>query len=71
VHSVPGVDQAAAAGNALALAQAAPGVSAARLLSVAETQALLEPWLGPSFDLSLLPLPRIIVVSVAGGKRQT
>lgn len=50
--------------KAVALAQEFPGVGSARALSDAETQRLLEPWLGPGTDLSALPVPRLIVVSI-------
>ncbi|MEM8664037.1 MAG: hypothetical protein AAGF49_07930 [Pseudomonadota bacterium] len=36
------------------------GVSAVAVLSDAQTEALLEPWLGGGADLSLLPVPRMV-----------
>lgn len=50
--------------KAVALAQEFPGVGSAHGLSDAETQRLLEPWLGPGTDLSALPVPRLVVVSI-------
>ncbi|CAI9413989.1 hypothetical protein ANOBCDAF_03088 [Pleomorphomonas sp. T1.2MG-36] len=50
--------------KAVALAQEFPGVGGARGISDAETQRLLEPWLGPGIDLSALPVPRLVVVSI-------
>ncbi|HEY0919433.1 cell division protein FtsX [Devosia sp.] len=50
--------------TAVALAQATPGVTAARALSVAESQALLEPWLGSGIDLSAIEVPRLVVVEL-------
>lgn len=50
--------------KAVALAQEFPGVGGAHGLSDAETQRLLEPWLGPGTDLSALPVPRLVVVSI-------
>lgn len=50
--------------KAVALAQEFSGVGGARGLSDAETQRLLEPWLGPGTDLSALPVPRLVVVSI-------
>ncbi len=50
--------------KAVALAQEFPGVGGARAISDAETQRLLEPWLGPGTDLSALPVPRLVVVSI-------
>src|SRR5262245_27923979 len=40
------------------------GVAQARVLSVADTSQLLEPWLGQSEALSALPLPRLIAVDL-------
>lgn len=50
--------------KAVALAQEFPGVGGARGISDAETQRLLEPWLGPGTDLSALPVPRLVIVSI-------
>jgi Cell division protein len=50
--------------KAVALAQEFPGVGGARGISDAETQRLLEPWLGPGVDLSALPVPRLVIVSI-------
>ena len=38
--------------TAVALAETTPGVSAARALTIEESQALLEPWLGTGLDFS-------------------
>ncbi len=48
--------------KALAIATKAPDVESARAYSKAESEKLLEPWLGAGFDLSQLPVPRVIVV---------
>lgn len=64
VRPLDGVALDAEVGKAAALAQEFPGVSSARGLSDAETQRLLEPWLGPGVDLSALPVPRLVVVSI-------
>lgn len=50
--------------TAVALAQATPGVTAARALSLAESQNLLEPWLGAGIDLSAIEVPRLVVVEL-------
>ncbi|MCM5554426.1 ABC transporter permease [Pleomorphomonas sp. NRK KF1] len=50
--------------KAVALAQEFPGVGGARAITEAETQRLLEPWLGPDTDLSALPVPRLVIVSI-------
>jgi cell division transport system permease protein len=40
-------------------------VSDARVLSRAESERLLEPWLGAGLELSELPVPRLVVVQLA------
>jgi cell division transport system permease protein len=40
-----------------------PGIAAARALTQTETQALLEPWLGPALPLDQLSLPTLIEVT--------
>jgi len=50
--------------TAVALAQATPGVTQARALSLAESQGLLEPWLGAGIDLSAIEVPRLVVVEL-------
>lgn len=44
------------------LAMGFPGVYDAQILSDDSTRALLEPWLGSGFDISVLPIPRIIII---------
>jgi Cell division protein len=51
--------------TAVSLAQATPGVAGARALTIEESQALLEPWLGAGLDLSAIAIPRLIVVQLA------
>lgn len=51
--------------TAVSLAQSTPGVSSARALTIEESQALLEPWLGAGLDLSVIDIPRLIVVQLA------
>ncbi len=50
--------------TAVALAEATPGVTAARALSIEESEALLEPWLGAGVDLSAIEIPRLVVVEL-------
>src|SRR5687767_5070344 len=47
--------------TAVALALQTPGVIAARALSIAESMALLEPWLGSGIGLSAIEIPRLVV----------
>ncbi len=51
--------------TAVSLAKATPGVTGARALSLEESQALLEPWLGSATDLSALAIPRLVIVELA------
>ncbi len=55
--------------TAMALARAMPGVANVRLLSLKQSQALLEPWLGSGLDLSALAIPRLIVVELAAADK--
>jgi cell division transport system permease protein len=64
VRPVEGVDQDAAVASALAIARATPGVAGAQALSDLEQQRLLAPFLGSGIDLSGLPVPRLITLSV-------
>ncbi|MBE7732774.1 cell division protein FtsX [Devosia faecipullorum] len=51
--------------SAVSLAQSTPGVAGARALTLEESQALLEPWLGAGLDLSAIAVPRLVVVQLA------
>ena len=55
--------------KAVAIATQAPDVESVHAYSKAELEKLLEPWLGAGFDLSQLPVPRMIVVRL-GNQRQ-
>ena len=48
--------------KAVSIASKAKGVESAHAYSKAESERLLEPWLGSGLDLSQLPIPRLIVV---------
>jgi cell division transport system permease protein len=50
---------------AVSLAEAIPGVASARPLSIEESQALLEPWLGAGLDLADLNIPRLVIVELS------
>src|SRR5690606_32396844 len=50
--------------TAVALAEQTPGVSSARALTLAESEKLLEPWLGAGLDLSAIEIPRLVVVQL-------
>ena len=51
--------------EARAAAAATAGVADARVIDLAETARLLEPWLGEQPNLSELPVPRLIAVRLA------
>jgi cell division transport system permease protein len=51
--------------TAVSLAQSTPGVGSARALTIEESQALLEPWLGAGLDLSAIAIPRLVVVQLS------
>ncbi len=51
-----------------ALLEDFPGVGGSRALSTSETHRLLEPWLGAGFDMSALPVPRLVLVAISDPK---
>ncbi|KKB85255.1 cell division protein FtsX [Devosia limi DSM 17137] len=51
--------------TAVALAEATPGVAAAHALTLAESEKLLEPWLGAGLDLTAIEVPRLVIVQLA------
>jgi cell division transport system permease protein len=55
--------------RAAVLARAVPGIESARPVSRAESEGLLEPWLGRGLDLADLPVPRLIVLGLDRGAR--
>ena len=56
--------------KAVAAASRAPGVERVHAYSERESETLLEPWLGEGLDLSLLPVPRVIVVHMRDEPRE-
>ena len=67
VRPTPGRDLDAAVGEATAIARATRGVGAVDAYSKAESEKLLQPWLGAGLDLDDLPVPRLVVVKLAPG----
>jgi cell division transport system permease protein len=67
VRPVPGGDLDAAVDKAVTIAKAANGIAAVRAMSKEESASLLEPWLGSGLTLDELPVPRMIVVTIASG----
>jgi len=56
-------------GEAAALARAAAGVADVQPYSKAESEKLIEPWLGAGLKLDDLPVPRLIVIKLAPGAK--
>lgn len=69
IRPLEGIRMEAEIAEAVALAQEFPGVAGAAALSDEETRSLLEPWLGSGVDLSALPVPRLVVVTVDDTRR--
>jgi len=55
--------------RAVELARATPGVERVEPFSKAESERLLEPWLGTGLDFSDLPVPRLIVLKLQDGAK--
>jgi len=50
--------------TAVSLAETTPGVASAHALTEAESQKLIEPWLGAGLDLTAIEIPRLVVVQL-------
>ena len=61
------LDMDAALAEVAEIVRATPGIAGAAIVPVERSNALLEPWLGSGFDLSELPVPRLVRVEVAPG----
>ncbi|HWM49580.1 MAG TPA: ABC transporter permease [Xanthobacteraceae bacterium] len=66
VRPAAGRDVEADVTRAVAIAKATPGIAEVRPYSRAESMRLLEPWLGGGLALDDLPIPRVIVLRLAG-----
>ncbi len=64
VRPVVGRDIEADANAAVTAARAVPGIAEVYAYTKAQSEALLQPWLGAGLDLSELPVPRLIVVKL-------
>jgi cell division transport system permease protein len=69
VRPMQGRDLEAEVERAAGIARAFPGIGEVRPYSKAESERLLEPWLGSGLSLADLPVPRVIVVKLASGGR--
>lgn len=64
IRQVAGQDVDVAALKAGEITRMLPGIGEVKVYTKAESQKLLEPWLGSGLDLSELPVPRLIVVKL-------
>jgi cell division transport system permease protein len=62
IRPTPGRDLDADTAKAAALARSMGGIAAVRPYTKAQSEELLQPWLGSGLDLSELPVPRLLVV---------
>jgi cell division transport system permease protein len=67
IRPAPGRDLDAATERAAALAKGIAGIDTVRAMSKDESSKLLEPWLGAGLTLDELPVPRMIVATLAAG----
>jgi cell division transport system permease protein len=65
IKPMTGEDADAEVEKVLNAAKASPLVAAARAVGRDETERSLAPWLGSGIDLSQLPIPRLVVVTLA------
>jgi len=63
----PGDDVESIIAKVSSIVSAAPGVKSVYVYSERDTAKLLQPWLGEGLDLSLLPIPRVLIVHLEGG----
>ncbi len=69
VRPVQGRDMEADLKKAAEILRTTAGIREAQVYTKAESEALLEPWLGHGLDLSELPTPRMIVVKLDPKRR--
>ncbi|HKH81711.1 MAG TPA: ABC transporter permease [Methylovirgula sp.] len=69
VRPVVGRDIEADTAQAIEAARSVQGVAAVYAYTKAQSEELLQPWLGSGLDLSELPVPRLIVVKLARNAR--
>lgn len=69
VRPIVGRDLEADTAKAVDIARSFPGITDVRAYTKAESEELLQPWLGTGLDLSELPVPRLIVLKLASGRQ--
>jgi len=67
IRPADGRDVEAEVARAVDLVHATPGIAGVKAFSKEESARLLEPWLGTGLALDELPIPRMIVVTIAAG----
>ena len=55
------------ADTAAALARATKGIASVRIVTKAESERLLQPWLGSGLNFDDLPIPRMIILKLGSG----
>lgn len=68
IHPVENVDIKKSLDDAVKLVKTFHGIEDAKIVDQRATERLLEPWLGKGLNLSELPLPRLIVVTLKENK---
>jgi cell division transport system permease protein len=69
IRPAAGRDIEADLARAAGLARATPGIADVRVYSKAESERLLEPWLGTGLNFDELPVPRVVVLRLGSGNR--
>jgi cell division transport system permease protein len=67
IHPVPGRDFEADVAAAAEMARNTQGIAGVKIFSRAESEALLQPWIGTGLDVTDLPIPRMIALTRAEG----
>src|SRR5688500_7198480 len=68
IRPTAGRDLDAEVARAADLVRATPGISGVKAFTREESARLLEPWLGTGLSLDELPIPRMVVVTIAPGE---
>lgn len=68
IKPISGRDIEADVKRAADLARATPGIGEVRVFTKAQSEHLLEPWLGTGLDLGALPIPRLIELRFGEGR---
>lgn len=67
IKSHAGGDADSETAKVLSVVALSPAVASAQAPSREETQRMLAPWLGSGLDLSLLPIPRLVIATLSSG----